>query len=723
MTDDARALVDAARAALRPGRYSDNDGMELNLDAAGRFAVTRVTPESLAEEVVYDGEYAYSLYDELGLAVRRSIGVTSPQLLFGKVPWVMPEPDHLAHGYVVTVSAPRTLRLVPPTDSVGDGAVAIAIELDEADRIVAITRDGHQTQIEHGARDITLRRGDRTTRLVRLDTGGVLPPVDEGAWTLVELPLRTEAHWAKRIDEIAPGTAQWRHVQRQRLATAAATSQQAALAATARSLLAGAVDLTAGELALASGGAAWLSTSDIERMTAEPTVAPGLRAYLLATHAFRNGRGVAALRRAAEQHPTGLLGTLLAYRASLASIERRRAKGDHVAVQAFVKTHGRSELAFVLVQRAAQMLPRHRGQGVALWASLAKYDAWRSVAEYSAGIMLNQAGKGSEATEAFVRSFDAALDLDQTPIVDWTVRQTIVSAKGEASFRLLWSRWRGVATTTRDLSRRAAFVAMANPLGLTDDVHRVVTSTRKEDLRDVTAGVFLVEQLLAAAQYDDAWLLTRRMLEARDVPDPAVLDLAATISENQGRIADAAGYLERAIASDASGSLTLQDVRADYRRLVGLHARLAHSQLDSTVAAEHRERAPEAAMTWRRDDPDNAEIDRLCAGLFVDDPAEAWRYLSGAIERHPAEGSAYAEVAQQLEREGQLVRADRVWQDAMRIEPTNPTWIVRRAESLAAAGRDIEALAALTVVVDGKWQDRFDPILSQAKHLRSQLEP
>ncbi|MEM6989016.1 MAG: VIT domain-containing protein [Myxococcota bacterium] len=720
MSDEARALVSSARAALLAGRYSSEDGMTLSIDTKGRFAMTRVTRESLAEEVLYDGEYAYALYDELGLAVRRSIGPTSPLLLFSAVPWVMPEADHLARWYDVTVSGPRTLRLAPPKEGAPQGD-AVEIVLDDAGRIVAVTRNGHTTQIEHDTRGITLRGVDRTTRLERVDGGGLLPPVDEGEWTLVELPLRTEAHWAEQVGEATSGTAQWRHMQRQRLATAAATGQGAALAATTRALLDDAVDLTAGELALCSGAVAWLSASDIDRMTAEPTVAPALRAYLLATRALRDGKGAGALNRAADEYPTGLLGTLLAYRGALASVERRRAKGDRAAVEAFIKAHGRSELAFVLVQRAAQMLPWQRGEGATLWASLAKHDAWRPVAEYSAGLVLNRAGKASEASEAFVRSFEAALALDEMPIVDWSLRQTIVSAKGEASFRLLWSRWRGVATSTRDTRRRAAFVAMAGQLGLTDDVHRVVTSTRKEDLRNVSAGIDLIEQLLGVAQHDDAWLLTRRMLEA-DSPDAAVLDLAATISEKQGRIADAAGYLERAMASDTSTTLTLQDVRADYRRLLGLHASLAQSQLDSEIAAEHRERALEAAMTWRQDDPDNAEIDRLCASLFVDDPAEAWRYLSGPIERHPAEGSAYAEVAQQLEREGQQVRADRVWQDAMRVEPTNPTWALRRAESLAAAGRESDAITTLTAIVDGEWQDRFAPIQTAAERLKTQLE-
>jgi hypothetical protein len=58
------------------------------------------------------------------------------------------------------------------------------------------------------------------------------------------------------------------------------------------------------------------------------------------------------------------------------------------------------------------------------------------------------------------------------------------------------------------------------------------------------------------------------------------------------------------------------------------------------------------------------------------------------IERHPAEGSAYAEVAGALENQGELEQADGIWRRAALVEPTSPVWLLRRAQNLAALGRE-----------------------------------
>ena len=62
-----------------------------------------------------------------------------------------------------------------------------------------------------------------------------------------------------------------------------------------------------------------------------------------------------------------------------------------------------------------------------------------------------------------------------------------------------------------------------------------------------------------------------------------------------------------------------------------------------------------------------------------------------------------------------------MWQRAREVEPTNPTWPLRRAENLAAFGRDSTARELLDEIARAKWQDRFSGIVYQAKQLRAQL--
>ena len=113
-----------------------------------------------------------------------------------------------------------------------------------------------------------------------------------------------------------------------------------------------------------------------------------------------------------------------------------------------------------------------------------------------------------------------------------------------------------------------------------------------------------------------------------------------------------------------------------------------------------------------------------CADLLVGAgrPEEAWRHLSSIIERHPAEGSAYRDVAETFELRGELREAAALWQRAIEVEPTNPTWLVRRAQALIALGEMAKARRLLERVTAGKWQERFDGEQAQAGYLREQLK-
>jgi len=719
ISEEARSLVDAARDAVDTARYQLDDGTRLSIQEAGRFSIEKTTPEGLAERIVYDGEHAYALYEELGLAIRRRIGPTSPLLLATWTPWVMPPAEHLARWYDVELAGPRTLRLSPPKAEAGN----IEIELDEASRIVAVRRGQDETRFEHGQDGITIVHGDDRTRLRRLGPAATPSPMDEARWTVVTLPLRRGSHWEAVLSEHTAGSAAWRNAQRQRLASAAALGEQQRIVAAARELTKHVDTLSRGELVLLSGGVRGMSKKDLAAVVATADADEPVLAYLETAHAQSRTWGARPFQLLAKRRTQGLLGTLAAYRAALANVDRGRAATQQRNIEAFIEAHGDSPLAYVLVQRAAQYMSWNRSrQAAALWERLAERAKWRVLALYSAGAAHTYRGRTDESADLFERSIQAALDAGQAPIIDWQVRQALQSARGNASFQLVWSRWRRAAIASDGLDLRVAFVASAQQIGETDDIHRIVTTTKPEHLTDVPFAVALVDQLLASGQNDDAWLLVRQLLDGEAKEDSAVLDRAAIVSEAQGRIADAAGYLEEAMRAEAEDGIPLDSLRADYRRLIGLHARLAQSQLGAEEATLHREQALRVASLWRREDPDNPEIDRLCAALYVDEPDQAWRHLSSIIERHPAEGSAYEQVAQALEREGQLGQADSIWRRATEVEPTNPTWQLRRAENLAALGHETTARELLDAIVKGDWQDRFSAVVHQARQLRGHLE-
>lgn len=726
VSTEARELIDAARAAAPTGRYRLGSASELSLDSKGRFWIERTTPEGLVERVVYDGERAYGLYDELGLAVSRRIGPTSPMLLGLFAPWMMAPADDLARWYTVEKTGPRTLRLSTPAGDSSDAhGESFEIELDDNDRIVALRHGEDTTELSYSAGGVAITADGVETTYERLGSESTFAPVDEARWTVVSMPVFRPAYWTAKLEGLDPGRAAWRHAQRQRMASASALGDSAQIARAFRELLAQVEELTPGELVLASGAASALTRAELSTLRDKARDTDAVVDYIAAAHAQRGSWSARPYRKTAKKHTDGLVGTMAAYRATLSNIDYGYASGERRRIEQFVDTHGDSALAYVLVQRASQYFAWNRtSDAVAMWKKLATHPQWKTIALHSAGTALSSRGKYADAADLFEEAIESALAADQAPIFDWQVRQALQVGRGNASFQLVWSRWRGEALASENLAVRAAFVSAAQQLGEVDDIHRIVTTTKPEQLEDVVLAIGLVDQLLLGNMPDDAWILIRRLLEPEGAgtTDAAVLDRAATVSEMQGRTADAAGYLERAMKADEGQAVPLVGLRADYARLIGLHTRLAQSQLTGDDASEHRDHALRIAAQWRREDPDNPEIDRLCAALYIDEPDQAWRHLSSVVERHPAEGSAYEIVAKALEREGQLRRADLMWQRAMEVEPTNPTWHLRRAENLAALGHENAAVELLDEVAEGDWQDRFNGIEWQAKQLRSQLD-
>jgi Tfp pilus assembly protein PilF len=122
---------------------------------------------------------------------------------------------------------------------------------------------------------------------------------------------------------------------------------------------------------------------------------------------------------------------------------------------------------------------------------------------------------------------------------------------------------------------------------------------------------------------------------------------------------------------------------------------------------------------WRAIDPGNPDIDRLLGDvqLAIGNPTEAWRHLSGVIERDPMGGAGYQTVAEAFEAQGKVAEALDYWQQAIVIDQTNPTPRVRKAQALIALGRAAEGDALLEQVATGTWHGIWMNQVYQAKSL------
>ncbi len=714
----ARDLLTRARKSLAPARYSV-DGGTLTIAQDGSFTRDRRIGGYLDEIVRYDGESLTASYPELGLAVERRVGLAQPALLNAWVPWLLPSPDSLARWYVVTLQGDHTLRLQQRGSE-----ESIDLELDPQLRLTSITqRKGDtllgQTRFEYDTQGLTIVADDQRTR-VELATSNAATTRTPAELTTLTLPLRSDAELSTELATLTPADPRWRTLQRERLASLAALGQTSALAPIVDQLRAHA-PLTRGELVLAGAG---VVQSTDKKLDAELTRSGDpVAAYLTALRRARKNNQTGPLEQVAKDSPGTLVGLLASHARLLQDTNRGITPQNLARLRDFITDYHHAELAYVATQAiAGNYYWRSPGAAAPAWEALAAaFPEWRPAALHAAGMSYQYTGNWVLAGERFEQGLAAAVDSGQLPIIDWSVRSAIDRAGGQAGWRLQWSRWRDAVQKSGDADLLAAFLAAAQLLGDTGEIHRVIAGAQLDHL-DPDKGAQLALSLVRAGLPADAQIVLRPLVAAHP-EHPSLLALAAILAERTGDLRSAADLSERALAGQTE--LPLARLRAAYRGIFDLRARIAttHELTQKPGERDPLDLALDAAARWRAEDPDNAEIDERCATLLfsVGQPAEAMRHLDSIVERHPADGSAHARVARMLEREGRFPEADQQWQQATIVEPTDPSSLLGRAHNRLAAGDAATARTLVDQVVAGTWQDRFWQATQEAKSLQTQL--
>ncbi|MBA3547416.1 MAG: tetratricopeptide repeat protein, partial [Nannocystis sp.] len=738
ISPEARDLLTRARANLHPAHYRVDGGV-LSITADGHFtrvrSIGKQGPDDsiearnrgilhdahLRELVRYDGETLTATYPDQDLAVVRRVGLAEPALLSQWVPWLLPSPDSLARWYRVELLGTNTLRLhTPGRDE------RIDLELDAELRLVKLSRRSGErllgeTRFEYDARGLDIIVGEQHSR-VELANG----PADFAAGkvtTTLELPLRSAPDLATALARTEPGSPGWRAIQRQRLALLAALGQHHLQEPVLIELRAQG-QLTRGELVLGGAGLILAAPKFADKALAAHPDDP-VAAYLAALRRARKNQG-APLELVAAAHANTLPGLLASHARILLDAPRGVTPTSLARLRKFLSDYDHPELGHIATRMLTNSYDwRRPASSAPAWEALADADPrWRPAALHAAGVAYSQGGDWTNAAERFEQSLGAAVDTGQLPIIDWNV-MAVVQRSGQARWRLQWSRWRAAVETSSDANQLLAFIAAADMMNEPTEVRRVLTSGALRRL-DPAATSPLILQLVQTGLLAEAELLLRPLLT--DAPeDRELLALAAMLAEQQGRLGDAADLAERALA--AHEQLPLAQLRTTYRSILDLRARDASIKPgpgDSSKGAGQRhplDLALDLAARWRAEDPDNAEIDERCAALLfaLGQPAEAMRHLASIAERHPADGDAHAKIAAVLEREGRFAEADRSWKQAIAVEPTNPVWLIGRANNHLATDDPTTARALVEQVVAGKWQERFARNVEEARAIKLRL--
>lgn len=723
----AREALERAAASVQSGTVRAGTRL-VTVSGAGRVELSRRTEAALRERAVLDVDKLVFEYEELGIRASRTVGAGTPWWLASEAPWVPPRVDSL-EGLVVESLGARSIRIRPvqaPRADEGIRIPALEIEFDDVGRVVRVVHvDGPSrrvTSIEHGTDSMTVVAPDGS-RTVFETSAPETPAASE--WAEVDMPLSNPTRW-EAIIEADPAGRDAPHAHRQLLATYAALQDGGNLTKNLDALRK-LGKARRGDVALASRGlrSDW-SGDQLDLLRKEDP----LRDYLAAQTRPWDARG-ASFGKVGDKHPGTMLGMLATYRAVLAESERGAAPGS--VAKKVRALHDRYPEArffrYAAVTRAAERM-RWMDESVArsLWQDLVADPvlgllAERKLVDYA---MYKEEDRKATADRA-ARAVETALARGLAFKLNWQLRYAVQRGHGQVGLDLLMARFRshvlergtaeqvlGLLRTVTDAQGGALPTHMVDVGALLrrlDELPSVSNDTR----------MLVARTLYVAQRLPEAKLALRPVVNQPDPPLTA-LELAAAVAEAEGDLSGAAGLLDRLLRGTQDMPIDLAVVRTWYSRLVELHLRRAGIATATSAADAAVTDALAVARRWRREDADNPAIDELCATALyrMGRPKEALEQASSIVERRPAEGASWGALGTLLTQQGDTSAAILAFEEASRVEPTNPTWLVSHAQALLARGKSEDrpaAKAMLEKVAKEKWQDRYFQVTNDAKAL------
>jgi hypothetical protein len=706
----AKAILEKARAALPTGVYRWGD-LEIAVDASRRMGWRRTTEADLVETASFDGTTFTRRYAELGIDVTRSIASDDIALALAYLPLWIAEPSHYARYFEVKGSG-DTVTLI----SYASGKPVTKFVLRFANNRLVQIGDGQGTTLlsitwgPTGPVSARSPEGDIAVGFVGQAIG------DAVAWahqttnaqrTVVELPTRLPAYWGERIKKETAGSDAWRRAQRQHLVSLAATGNRAGMFTVYEALRTnGGVEI--GDVVLASGGIATSSTDKQFADALAPHAQSPIARYLIAARAY--GKSPRPERMKPEI-TTGFVGALWQLREISALVAS--SKGT-LAVDKLVAFGTRApQLRLIAASLTTNRYDMKPADIARAWETIAT-GRLKNVARANAANALYNRGAYEQAADMVALMIE---DLDLTaepPFLGSGSYAIQNSRRGNAGWQLLWAKWRDrvLAGTSYEHVMALAQFAQQQPIDTEAVLARAVTLAGNDVERKVDVAKFALDRGLVRVGHK----LVSELVTRHETP--ALLQLAARSALQRNEPLVAFGYLERAQNAAADEAVSITTVRTELAQLIAVAKQHAIASVD-TARSDIVNRAMSWGAKWRAIDPGNPEIDRLLADLnfSVGNHTEAWRQLSGVIERDPMSGAGYMTVAEAFEAQGKVTEAVDYWQQAIVIEQTNPTPRVRKAQALFALGRTAEGDKLLESVANGKWHDIWMNQVYQAKHL------
>ncbi|MFO0615660.1 MAG: VIT domain-containing protein [Polyangiaceae bacterium] len=730
----ALAVLERALASASPQRYTSADAGTIDGGGAAPLRRVRRLPTGLVERTTLDRDRLVSAYPELGLRTARTPGLATVFFMLREAPMVLP-PRSAFEGLDVVSVDDRTIRVRAPRDPgaplvLADALPAVEIAFDGAGQIVRVTfdRGGERSTVvvERSGNVVRVYAADDAAHATTYDVSAPGPedPPDGVAYADVDLPLVNPTLSAGPSGGAPERVA---HDERQKIASYVALQDDAKVLEHLQALAAVQGKLLVGDVAL--GSRALRAGSDVARALSKNLGAQD------PVRLFVEAKTGAELVKASVAAGDSLVGMLARYRAMLLDLERGPSARFPSELAAFRRAFpGARALLYVLARRCADVASYSNESVVlAAWRVAAADEELAPVADRAIAEQLVSGysePRFEEAFTRFVRAMDVAIERGYPIDLDWRDQRILTAARGEVGAEVQITKWRnailagGRARQIESLLRVAldpyGGAGRSADLDVGVLVAKLATASDPRDEVKTRVAAMFVER----GMRPEAEALLRPLL-SRPNPTAAVVELAAVLESNAGDLVRAAGLYERLFEMTARDDLDLDVVRGWYGTLTSIHLRRA--SLAASPEAEWALRdAFDVAKRWRREDPGNPEVDELCASALdkLGRTSEAEAFAASVVDRAPLLGAAWGQAAAMFQRQGAFNTALAAWSRASAVEPTNPTWLLDRAQALVARGKSGDADEARGLVAKirkGRFQTRFDDVVYRAGVLESSV--
>jgi hypothetical protein len=768
----ARKLIDQSRTGgwqVLPIPATTGTAIRLHFDGQGRFAFEHVLPLGLREQVICDGQTLLHLYPELGVGARRVVSRFHRADFASLVPWVLPPAEDLARGTDLRLTAANTVSILPhdiesARDAGGKPAAYRRIDLLFADgrlaerRLVAMPEGKTLLRETFDAPgSVKVLDGDGKELSVRkwpVEPGKEpnLRP-DVSRLVVLSLPWRSVQHVYHSL-----GLNPHHGLNDEDNGCFAYLEGEFALSLFAAECAAGRWqqahevylrcfrdrdDLRPGFYTLlAAAGCDLSGLADFRTLIQDQPDEPILR-YL----ALYYNRGYQALHRRYGINAGPTVDRRDSFLQRLATFRDRFLRWDTRTRQhpwpstaswpaeqerslEFVRKEHSSVLGLALLclmqDRADTGLHRRL---VEVWRRYADHPELKYIARYEQARSLWIGGQREESRKLFQELFTELFQRGVLPAVDAVFVQAL---QGDGKLPDLWDPlMRQTAATLVEKKQRPAVILLAwqcHQLGdqpLAANLLGIALADLTDEDEVLPTKLAAVEYLWRTRQLPQADVLLQSLLTAPRYADQALLwRLGSKLAEERGFTDHAILNLEKALALEYQHLpevINLQSLRADYGKLLAHYQSLVVSAMDLKAAPpdDLLARTVRAADRWRALDREVTQPCQAAAEVLnrLGSTALAWDYLTTPHASSAQESAPWWGMAQDLNRKGAFLLADRAFEAAAEADPENAQILWERSQNLRQANQPEEATALLRRIDARTWPAQYQGVQTQARRL------